>query len=429
MVKRAFLRANIPFTVNTDIVFSPDFPDTVKEHGWAKCDISGDMLLKHINTSFNENAICFSKQLDNINFSIPCGEALSYDFSVTEIHVHCFETGVGIVSLHIPYDSDVDDSVIVNTCSILRCSAKHEEAYKGRSILRNGKETYLSCLAEEELSTLFGNSFVLFEHLNENSMRRIDMFSAALCDNECLSSDSKCCDKLCYRLANTYDDRDKDITLNESDFYRQQEYTRWSFSKRGCAVVANLTGLDITDNFLKDRWFFSVQSNYIYLYLMVLHQKYAIYSYLNTVAADSERKFVKANQESLIEFNSKYIFSIVSDEHFLQKVYLRMKNVNNVDEVYSDLLDELKRLFEYSQLKSDENNETRNTRLNILSVIISVLCSCSVIFDTLSIFSENGYHLGFDTHKNLICTGFFALELVFFFVCFIFVFIINKKKK
>ena len=162
---------------------------------------------------------------------------------------------------------------------------------------------------------------------------------------------------------------------------------------------------------------------------MVLHQKYAIYNYLNTVAADTDKIFVKANQEALIEFNSKYIFSIVSDEHFIQRVYLRMQDVNNINEVYADLMDELKRMFDYTQLKNEEYSEIRNSKLNMISVIISVLCSITIIFDSINLFTSHGYSLGFDCVKNTFCTGVIAFEVIVFIVFLTFVFFVGKSKK
>lgn len=435
MVKKAFIRANIPFTLNSGVEFSGDFIEKLTESGWSEFDIQGDFLLKHINTSFNKNVICFSRQHENIPLCAPMCDysnrtvSKNYNFTISETYVYCFDTGIGIISFHIPYDAGTEEETLVNTCSILRCSAKHPDASKGTAILQDGAETYLSCLAQEQLSSLLGTSFSLFDHFNENSLRRVDMFSAVLCDANTADADSRAYKKLCYRLANAYDSRDKDIVLNESDFYQPQDYTRWSFSKRGCCVVANLTGVGTTDAFLEDRWFVSVKSNYFYLYLMVLHQKYAIYNYLNTVAEDTEKNYIKFNQESLIEFNSKYVFSIVSDEQFIQGAYLRMKEVNNVDEVYSDLEDELKRLFEYSQLKNEESNELRNNKLNIISLIISVLCSASIIFDMVDMLSAPGCDFGFSTKEAALRTSIIIAGGLILFVFLMYVVLINKRKK
>lgn len=424
MVKKAFFRACIPFS--TDKI--TDSENFVLPEGWQIIDIHGDSLLKHINTAFDENVVSFAKTFENLSFSCTQNEE-EFNFSVSEIQVFCFDTGIGIVSFHIPYDEGLDEHTLVNTCAVLRCSAKHDKAVMGRTISADGCETYLSCLAEEQLSELLGDTFTLFNHSNENSMKRVDMFSAVLCDTEPENGDCDAFYKLCHRLSNAIDDRDKDLVTDKSTFYEPQDYTKWSFSNRGSAVVSNLTGTPSTDNFLNDRWLTSVRTNYFCLYLMILHQKYAIYNYLNTVAADKNKLFFKNNQESLIDFNSKYVFAIVSDEQFIQNAYTRMKKANNIDEVYTDLLDELQRLFDYSRLKTEESNEVRNSKLNIISVIISVLCSVSIIFDTVNMFSELGTVIGFSSPESIVYTSVVALEVLLFIASILFVFYINKKRK
>jgi len=427
MVKRAFFRANIPFSLSSNAEFSDEFIKTLPDKGWSKSEILGDMILKHINTSFSNNVVCFSKYVDGIRFSIPTFNASGelsdsgYDFEITEIHVFCFDTGVGIISFHIPYDSPVDEEALINTCSTLRCCAEHSSGYGGKAIVQNGEKTFLSCLADKELTVLLESEFTLFNHYNDNSLRRVDMFTAALCDSDIKNDNTIPPDNLVYLLANAHDTRDTNIVPDEKDFYRQFDYTRWCFSKRGCSVVSNTINVVPTNNFLNNRWFESVKTNYFYLFLMVLHQKYAIYNYLNTIAEDTEKTYIKFNQESLIEFNSKYVFTIASDEQLIQNTYLRMKEINSIDEVYLDLLDEQKRMFDYSQLKNDENTEKRNTRLNYVSVIISILCSLSVIFDTVTFFSE----------QNITLTQAFSIYdiLIILVLCISVAFIISKRKK
>ena len=422
MVKKAILRASIPFTMNTAVNFNDEFRVRASENGWKKTEIQGSFLLKHINTSFEKNTENFTKRLEGANYTVrmksPADESvmIEYTFSINEIYVYCFDTGVGIITFHIPYDNDIEEEAIINTCSLLRCSAKHESAYNGVPVFINGEETYLSCIADSELKALIGNTYTLFDNFNANSMKRVDMFSAVLSDQ---SNNENTFDRTCYLLSNTLDTRDSELAFDEKTFYKPQKYTRWSFSKRGCSAVSNLTGMAKTDSFLTDRWFGSIQTNYFYTYLMILHQKYAIYNYLNTVASDTDNSFIKFNQESLIDFNSKYVFTIVSDENFIQSVYLRIKDAVDIDEVYTDLLDELKRMFEYSQLKTEESNEIRNNKLNIISVIISILCSITIIFDTINMFAV----------KGILCMVIVALEVLLFAGFFVFVMSISKKKK
>lgn len=431
MIRQTFLRANIPFTFENSSIFNAVFEENSKNLGWSKQKICGDLLLKHINTCLKENVVCFSKKIENLTLqaeiidseNIPNKKVCT--FSVSDINVFCFDTNNGIISLHIPFSSDISEDDLTNLCSSLRCSVRHEKLSNGTTIMSDGKEVFLSDIAETYLSELFENNVTMFKHQNKDSLCRIDIFSCVLSEK----CDKKPLDLLSYRLANALDNRDKDLEVCESEFYRPQENSRWCFSKRGSSVIACLCDIQSTNNFLNTRWLDSIKTNYFYLYILVLHQKYAIYNYLDYVATDSQKVFMKSNQESLIDFNSKYIFSIISDETMLQSVYLKMKNVNNVDEVYKDLLDELERMFDYSQLKKDEENTKRNSKFSLISLIISIFCSITLIFDTVNVFANYGSKPGFSSINDLLCTFAIIFEVMFFALCLIFAFSKGKKKK
>ena len=289
--------------------------------------------------------------------------------------------------------------------------------------MQDETQTYLSCLAEQFLDRLLGQTYTLFGTSQDTGLHRINMFCVALCDQ---SNSTEANKLLCYRLSNAYDTRD---AQDCPECYYQHPYIRWGFSKRGCAVVANLTGTPTTDEFLLNGWLTSVLTNYFYLFLMVLHQKNATYHYLNQIADDPDGSELLLNQKILLAFNSKYIFSVISDEAFIQTVFLQLKQAFQADDVYKELQSQLKQMFDYTQLKESEANERKNNRLNLISVIVTVLCSVSIIFDTIGLLASFGCALGFDSVRNIVCTGVIIFEGILFFVLFLFVAFANKKSK
>lgn len=435
MVKKAIIRANIPFVL-ADADAIPDIlTQGAIDQGWQKQEMYGSLLLRHINTSFAKNVVCFVKQTNETNLVVPVEDPLdstkmhNHLFRISQVQVYCFDTGIGICSLHIPYDEDTEEDVIVNSCSVLHCSAQNPDSKRGKQILQGENKTYLSCIGETFLDSLLGQTYTLFGTQNDTNLRRINMFSAVLCDKSEKTDAAAVYNRRCYQLANAYDTRDAKLSVGEEGFFHQHEYIRWNFSKRGCAAVANLTGTPINDNFLNNIWFSSVQSNYFYLYLMVLHEKIASYYYLNNIADDPDMDHWKLNQKTLTEFNSKYIFSIVSDEPFIQHVYQMLKKAANADEVYAELQEQLKRMFDYAQIKADEANEATNSKLNLISVIVGVVCSLSVIFDSINFFTSCGCFFGFQTVKNCVFTAVIILEALLFLGVLILVVLANKKPK
>lgn len=434
MVKKAIIRANIPFILDDADVIQDILTQSAIDQGWEKQEMHGSLLLRHINTSFAKNVVCFSKQTDEMSFVVPAADPRDstkmhkYPFRIGQVQVYCFDTGIGICSLHIPYDETQED-VVINSCSVLHCSAQHPDSKQGKPILRDEEETYLSCVAEEFLDSLLGQSYMLFGTQSDTNLRRLNMFSAILCEKSQDAGAKEVYERYAYQLANAYDTRDEKLTVKSDDFFHQHEYIRWNFSKRGCAAVANLTGTSINDSFLSSGWFRSVQSNYFYLYLMVLHEKIASYYYLDNIADDPDMDHWKLNQKTLMEFNSKYIFTIVSDEPFVQSVYRMLKKASNADEVYAELQEQLKHMFDYAQIKADEASEATNSKLNLISVIVGVVCSLSVIFDSINFFTSCGCCFGFRTVKDCVFTGVILFEALLFMVVLILVVLANKKTR
>ena len=433
MIKKAFMRASVPFILNDTEIFSGAFTQAATARGWKQFSMQGDFLLKHIDTTLSKNIICFEKRFAPLSLTVPVEDPKdktvvhNYPFLIDCAQVFCFDTGVGICSLNIPYQTEAEEALIVNTCSALRCSAEQTNGNPSQPIVQEGNQTYLCRIFKNHLDDLLGSNYVMFGTQNDTAQRRIDMFSAALCDIR--ENTDEACNKWCYLLANTFDTRDGDFTVQKEHVCYQHDYIRWSFSKRGTAVVANLTGTEQNDKFLQSRWFYSIESNYFYLYIMVMHQKLAIYHILNEITADPDMNHLEINQKALIEFNAKYVFSIVSDEPFLQEAYDRLKKATSADDVYAELQEQLSHMFDYARLEAVEANEVRDRRLNFISSILGVVCSFSVIADSISLFRSYGCSFGFDSIANGIFSGVIGMEALLFVLLLLFVFILNKKKK
>ncbi len=431
MVKQAFIRASIPFSMPASLITDEKFISDTKEKGWTKSAVQGDFLLKHINTSFSNNVVCFTKPCSQplvVEYKNP-NTTCRYDISVSEVSVYCFDTGIGICTLHIPYDSAVDADDLANVCSTLYVSVDHGEHKGGIPIEREGKPIYMSNVADEFLTDLLGDDYSLYSMFNEVSLRRINMFTAALCDKPETEGDKTPYTQLCYLLSNAYDTRDKSPSYIGQNILEQQPYIRWGFSKRGCAAVSNLTGQAANDSHLQNRWFESVKSNYFYLYLMVFHEKIAIYNYLNNAAEDPHMNMISLNQEALLNFNSKYVFTIVSDEPFIQSVYTKFKQVTDADDLYAELLDQLKHMFEYAQFRANQDTENANRRLNLTSVVISAICLVSILFESINFFTSQGFKFGFNSMASIIFTSIIAFEAVALVFILVWVSRLNKTKK
>ena len=427
MVVKAFLRANIPFVFDRTETSDEKFISRALKSNWEKFDMQGNFLLKHINLSFANNVTCLLKNC-NKTIQVPItnfkdNTTTTHDITISQVQIYCFDTGIGFCTLHIPYDTETEEKTITDVGSVLYNSATGAKTI----VIDNGKETFLNCIADEMIKELFTSPYKLYGTINDNSNKRNNIFSCVLFDsNNTEETNQNLLNQYCYQLANTYDNRSDTFSFCEQDLCHQHDYIRWGFSTRGVAAIANLTGKSETDNFLLNAWFKSVSTNYFYLYLMVLHEKFATYHYLNIITDDSDASDFEINQKLLIDFNFKYIFKIVSDEQFIQNTFLKFKVWTNADDAYLELTEQLKKMFDNAEYNANKSIEKRNQKFNFISILISIVCAVSIVFETLNLFFSRGLSLGFNTIHSTIFTGIIILEILFI-ISSIFYILFDKK--
>lgn len=430
MINKAIFWAIVPFGYPAIPEKKKRYCENATKKCWNPLLLGGDWLFKNVNYSLQHNVYGFKRKVEENIYGCYGANTIAKKnktqknmilFSIDEVGVYCFDSGTGFVSLKMIFDSKYSKKDLLSLCSLLRCSDGKSEK---TNIYRNKtSSTNIIDVAGVFAKEIFEEDVVLYQHLSDGAMHRVDILSAVLCDWKDDEQDELIGhEKFCFMLANAYDDRNLDIKFDNSDFIKPHNYIRWSISKRCMSVVANLTGEERTDNHLSGRWIESVEKNYLSTYILVLHQKYATYNLLYTLSKDIEKNYERINRKILIDFNSKYVFSVVSDEYFVQNVFRKLKKEQNVDELYGDLEDELQRLFEYSQVKKEEKSDQRNSKFTILSLIISVLCSVSIIFDTLEIFTSHGCSFGISCWKDRAFVFAIAVEIIFLVFCLLYIY-------
>ena len=438
MVNKAVFWAIVPFGYDAN-ENEAVFKANAACNKWEESHINGDWLLKNINYSLQKNVLSYTKQLENRTYGCYVYDVAEKEnksqndmlsFSIDRVNLFCFDTGNGFAVIKIIFDSGYSKKDLMDLCSLLRCSDRKNTNAKIFPDKNTDNATSVIELAMSFASEIAGENCVAYQHLSENALQRVDIFSAVLLDenkdgyDEVVSHDT-----FCYMLSNAYDTRSINLPVSDDNFVRPHDYIRWAVSKRCISVVANLTNEFNTDRHLKGRWFESVENNYLSAYIVVLHQKYATYNYLYKLAEDIDGSNERINRKTLIDFNSKYVFSVVSDEYFIQNIFCRLKKEQNVNEIYKDLEDELQRLFEYSEVSKEENSAVRNNKFTVLSLIISVLCSVSIIFDTVEILSKYDCRFGFSCTKDILLTSATIAEIVFLVCCLIYIASANRIKK
>lgn len=76
---------------------------------------------------------------------------------------------------------------------------------------------------------------------------------------------------------------------------------------------------------------------YLYLYILALHQKYALYYFLTNFSIEQNMAGLEKKLQDLVNFKAKYVFEIISESETYQTVYYKQCKSFALEELYRDI--------------------------------------------------------------------------------------------
>ena len=315
--------------------------------------------LRYIDRIFNNGGIysdCLVMRSSFIQYAL---KAYAIPFEIGCARIFSFDTSVAFLELSICYSCDSLDDV-ANLTSVLRLSNQ-------KSITTpDGKVTSINAIASQMLRP-FGK-VTMFEHLGMGGETRPELLVSAVTDAMPDNADMHA-----YRIASGLDTRYNE-NPDDARFYSNFSYIKWAITERGVCNIGALTDNKENSDFIANNWLSYTDTRYVIWYMLVLHQKYSMYQYMNDIANKSTLGNLREFQKKIMVFNTKYRFSIVSEEASYQKLYEIMCDVKGLEREFTDIDEEIERISEYHESKANKNTTRAMT-------IISILCAVSAIKD------------------------------------------------
>jgi len=398
-VHSGFVNICLPFSVSGRDSALGD-PDRMV--GFKRIYYPCSFLLKHIRNIFVEHALCYERDSE-LSFFVPTGKRGAQTYKKIEgfkFQVYFFKSGTGIAAVKIDVGGYTASEAEDLLAELKKVTASAPEDGDDHPTLYD--------LVRSELSALDG-SVSFFDHLTEGSILRSDSFASLLISTD---GDGEEATEVAERLSAGYNSAfapDRGDSLYE--LYRPTDEIVWAFSSRGTAVVATLErsgARSASERFFTTKWLSNVQDGYFVAFLLALHQKYASFALLNAVDMEDEGQKGRKTQKMLVDFKTAYVFKILSCEPFYQNVYMKMREVMNIEDIIEDLNDELSCQTEYSEIEN-------NRRTGAAGFIISAVCGASVLIDTLAF--ATGFGFAFNrpfTPAGIITYGAVILECCLF---------------
>ena len=307
--------------------------------------------------------------------------ALSEIPSVDEILFYVFETGVAFLELKISY-GDMPVNEIINFAYYFKSSNRAEKTKYGK---REGQKSLYEVtgdiLPEEESGTkhFFVNRSRLKYQLMCFHMVKADY------GNEFERN------QLLFRLKRSY--TESFVYEEGNDFghydmtYAPYEYMAFGGCQEGFAAVCHDTGIAGTDYFINEIFYNQLVSDYHYLYLVLLNQRFSEMKYIEEIACSEDTKeLVEQISKKIIHLKTRYSFHVVSDDYIYQNIYSKMYEILDIDKLFLDIEENGDRLALVQNNDSVETEKENNRFLMCISLlaVFSALVDLASYLDRMS---------------------------------------------
>ncbi len=306
-----------------------------------------------------------------------------YRFTLDEVHLYVFETSVCVLAFGISFEDPDPMSVAAGIFHLKNVSSERFAPEGEKADKKNGM-TFLS-LAGTLLAPYredFGLQF--FFYISRGAERASFLTLVE-------RGDLKDQVRELYYLRNGYNDGYGYVPWPErekEEIFSLTQGVTWGVSAEGaaCLFCPACGRKDFYQNVLIPNF----RSQYLYMYVLLLHQKYVLYMFLTDIGKGrrNDLKTLEDYQARFHEFETDFVFSFVSEVPQYQILYERVRQAFALDSMYRDINDPLVTLREE---REKEEEGIRDGFLNILTLltIVSVMTDgVSLIGEMLGIFAE-----------------------------------------
>lgn len=373
---------------NTAYIFIPAFAgdsgalellkELDKSEAWSRINTKIKYMLKYVSSKFDcekpDKCHCFHYELNrkfNSEFETDehmfCGEAVKFGFKIKGVHLYCFRTGVVVFAIR----AEFKDS---NPYYISAAEYHLKKASREKIHSENGETTVLE-LIKGLAGEIFDEDKLDFFHYANPTTERANILTYVEVDKKEDYSRELFYLRRCYRDDVSFSD---DFLEDENSVYSPSNGVIWGISSEAavCLVSPELGGREFVDNVLYSNF----NEQYLFMYILLLHQKYVLYTYLTQIDMNMYNSLKKLEyyKEKLYEFETEFVFSAVAEVPQYQKLYEKMKNSFALESLFSDVREPVLTLGEMRAKKGED-------KMNWILFAIALISIFSALADIIGL--------------------------------------------
>lgn len=317
-------------------------------------------------------------------FSYGDGEE-QFTFRFLRAHVYCFNTTVGIIALALHFE-DSSPFEIANAQYLLKKISRGRFGPVGTKACR----TFLE-LVEEMMEQLPGaNHFDYFFHA-QTGRERANLLTYIEVPPNGENGYRKELFYLrhCYGKAYLYKESE---ASDPNELYCPSPGIQWGISSE--AAVCLTSPMEGAEDFIHGKFYENFNSQYLLMYVLLLHQKYVLYLFLTQATArmQADLQTMEKYRRQLYEFEMNFIFSSVTEVPQYQELYSRITQAFSLTQLFENVHNPLHSLSELRQKALEAQQKERDESVNKALLLLSVLSFFSALVDSLS-FAETFFGL------------------------------------
>jgi len=330
-----------------------------------------------------------------------------YRFQIKQIQLYCFSTTVCILAFQLRFEKN--DPLWVSSAQYYLKKVSRENIYHtcAQTGLTPAPFTLLE-LAKGLMRQLdAGLSFQFFFYANPTT-ERANFLTLLEVEQKADYRYELYYLRRCYGSGFLYTENQ---ALDRQEIYSSSQDTVWGVSPEAavCLVCPSLGRSD----FLRGTFYRNFNAQYLFMYVLLLHQKYVLYMFLTQIGVGSQNNLAALEQyrRQLYEFETNFVFSCVTEVPQYQNLYERMTQAFALQKLYEDVREPIVSLTEIRQSTAESKQKNRDKRTNKALFMLSLLSFFSALIDSFDfVDSFFAWFLGADGIKMV--QVFFILVII-----------------
>lgn len=294
-------------------------------------------------------------------------------FQILSIQLYCFSTTVGIIAFRIHLEHD--DPFWISNAQYHLKKVSREKIYieadeAGTTMLDISKRIV------KEISDVSNVEF--FYYANPSTERANVLTYIEVSPKEDYKRELFYL-RRCYSEGFIYAENTKQ---DEDEIYIPSKDTVWGISPEAAVCLA------CPDfgrrSFIQGTFFKNFNAQYLFMYVLLLHQKYVLYMFLTRlgIGTYNDLEMLEDYRHQLYEYETDFVFTCVTEVPQYQYLYDKMMEAFSLKKMYEDVHEPLISLAEVRRETAENEKKKRDGNVNKALLMLSVLSFFSALVDS-----------------------------------------------